>query len=67
MLTSCLFASSIIIGLLQNSEPPVAAADDHYHLHEGNLYQVGVKLSLNGPNTLFTLSRLTCNILEIFG
>lgn len=38
MLASCLFGSSIVIGLLQIGEPLVAA-DDH-HLHEANLYQV---------------------------
>ncbi|HZB17271.1 MAG TPA: hypothetical protein VE445_08900 [Nitrososphaeraceae archaeon] len=40
MLTSCLFASSIVIGLLQNSELPVAADDHYHHLHEANLYRV---------------------------
>lgn len=39
MLASCLFGSSIVIGLLQIGEPLVAA-DDHHHLHEANLYQV---------------------------
>ena len=38
--TNCLFASSTVIGLLQNSEPPVAADDHYHHLHAADLYQV---------------------------